>query len=138
MKSIKTKEGFLLDMLEYYTTDINRRCSNTSSCYYSPVKAGKEGISEGCAIGRHLDGETQLLCDNSAYSSITELNRLTTIELPKWFKKLSVIFLQSIQNLHDVDSYWCSTGLSINGKSKVEELVEMHELNLSKFSKFIN
>lgn len=137
MKSIKTKEGFLLDMLEYYTTDTNRRCIG-GSCYYSPVNAGKEGVSEGCAIGRHLDSETQLLCDDSTYSSITELNRLTTIELPKWFKKLSVIFLQSIQNLHDVNYYWCSTGLSINGKSKVEELVEMYELNLSKFSKFIN
>src|SRR4051812_25883876 len=53
-----TQKEFLLDTLEYYTTDVNRRCVSThDACFYSAINAGKEGISDGCAIGRHLPSE---------------------------------------------------------------------------------
>lgn len=51
-----TKLEFLEDTVKYYSENTNRRCVNNVivGCYYSPENAGKIGISDGCAIGRHL------------------------------------------------------------------------------------
>ena len=54
-----SKTAFLLDALEYYTTNPNRRCtSKLGRCMYNPKTANKK-ISEGCLIGRHLTTEQQ-------------------------------------------------------------------------------
>jgi hypothetical protein len=65
-----TKKELLLDTIEYYSIDRNRRCELDNSCKYSPKSAGKKGISEGCAIGRHLSEETKEFYDKQSVSNI--------------------------------------------------------------------
>lgn len=133
-----TQEQFLLDTVEYYSTDTNRRCvsSNNGGCKYSPVNAHKEGISEGCAIGRHLSPELQLKLDNRvggtsvAYDGIFE-------QLPEWMKELTQDFLRKIQSLHDSDEYWNEKGLSLNGKEKLKEIIIRFSLKEELFEKYI-
>ena len=61
-----TKEEFLIDTLEYYTTDTSRRCIQPNgNCYYNPKNAkGTKG--EGCAIGRHLPEDLKQKLDTAS------------------------------------------------------------------------
>lgn len=65
-KTLRVKRLALLeDTIEYYSSDINRRCvTEPGICYYSPEKANKVGFSNGCAIGRLLSTELRITLDS--------------------------------------------------------------------------
>src|SRR5688500_14111230 len=111
-KEFTNKEDFLLDMLEYYVGHPDRRCvSSGGGCFYSPINAGKQGISEGCAFGRHLEPELQLELDGSGTVSSIALRSDKWILVPQWLKNLEVGFLYRIQTLHDDGNNWTIKGV---------------------------
>ena len=117
------KLEFLEDTIKYYSEDNNRRCTKGQRCYYSPIKAGKEGISEGCAIGRFLDKNTQHLFDSQAENSINYLlseNEEYILLLPEWMRTFDFQFLRAVQKLHDDMGCWVENGLSDYGLEGVQ------------------
>lgn len=123
-----TKLEFLQDTVKYYSENTNRRCVNNVivGCYYSPENAGKIGISDGCAIGRHLKDSLKEKLDDTEESEVN-----TTVifnKLPKKLKELGKDFLTDIQNLHDLQKYWNSEGLSKVGEEYYKDIKEKYEL----------
>ena len=141
------KEEFLLDTLDYYTTDTSRRCEFNSACYYSPNTIGKEKFSDGCSIGRHLTKEAQKTLDRaSALGRPLNISQIFRhhiynkyIELiPEWMRELGVSFLSSVQRLHDDSSHWGENKLSEEGELALYNLLDSHDIDKSKFTKYIN
>lgn len=129
----------LLDALEYYTVDpVGRRCKDEDACYYSPKSIGKEGISQGCIVGRLLPPELAEAIDAKYTKGITSLWESEDFELPDFINKDSIQFLQLCQELHDGDTNWTEIGLSYRGKNKVISILDEYELDKSKFEKFLN
>lgn len=130
-----TMQELLDNTIRYYSEDINRRCRGEGrGCYYSPTKINKEGISEGCAIGRHLSPEVQLKFDNAVdvgSQSITTLYNTPQYFnlLPEWMKKMPVKFLGKIQRLHDNSQFWNEKGLTDKGLSYVDGIKAEFDLN---------
>lgn len=133
-------EELLLDMLEYYSEDKNRRCINGTTCVYSPETAGLEGVSEGCAVGRLLPPEvSKYIDDEYGEIGICELvdEPFSTDEIAKAIEKKSNI-LYKMQLLHDDNNNWSDQGLTMKGKSKVEFIIADFNMDRNKFLKFLN
>ena len=138
-----TPEEFLKDTIDYYSTDINRRCvsSKGGSCVYSPKNAGKVGVSEGCAIGRHLTDETKELFDkykgeNIGCPDILDIFKSDEMRhhLPIWMQKMDKYFLNRVQSLHDRTSSWDGkNGLSTTGKMRVNSIIENYKLKMERY-----
>ncbi len=111
------KLAFLEDTRKYYEEDPNRRCvTENNMCYYSPIAVGKEGISAGCAIGTHLEPDTQVVLDK--YGSVACFYETEIWDLiPSWMNSLGIDFLQSIQSFHDTPLHWDEKGLTAEGES---------------------
>ena len=91
---------------------------NEVRCRYLPAHDN----TEGCAIGRHLPPEIALKCDLiGAYGEIT-LDPIFK-EFPEYLVSLGYLFLRQVQALHDMSDYWCSTGLTRDGKVRYLEIV---------------
>lgn len=121
-----TKLEFLEDTVAYYSEDVNRRCRGAVNCYYSPKNADKIGISEGCAIGRHLKDSLKEKLDDTEESGVN-----TTVifnKLPKKLRQLGQDFLTDIQILHDLQVYWNSKGLTKAGKEYYKAIKQKYEL----------
>ena len=99
---------------------------------YSPKTLGVKN-SDGCAIGRFLDPEIayQIDAENNGISIKLLLNM--DYELPEWIKNMDSDFLQSVQDLHDTDSYWEKRGLSYLGKQIVNAMIINHNLNVEPY-----
>jgi hypothetical protein len=132
-----TQTEFLLDELEYYTTDTNRRCVDGGACTYSPAKVSKVGISQGCAIGRHLTPELQEeLDERGGYSGVSNPDIFP--RLPDNLKELGQNFLYNCQSLHDCDDYWEENSLNEAGKEAVNHIITTHNLDESLFKKYLS
>ena len=132
------REDFLLDALDYYTADTNRRCvSDSDGCYYNPTSAGKEGISEGCLIGRHLTKEQQIQADNTGgVLSIFNQQKANEI-LPEWMHEFGELFLFHCQQLHDGPILWNDGGLTDEGRNRLSIIIKDFELDPTKFEKYL-
>lgn len=119
-KTIQQKRlEFLEEMVEYYSENTNRRCvSESGNCYYNPVAAKKQNISEGCAIGRKIPRELQEELDKLGGVSNNEVFEKLPVEL----QKLSQNFLTKIQNLHDYSINWNKLGISERGVEEVNDI----------------
>lgn len=135
----KTLEQRRLEVLEdtvkYYSEDTNRRCVSASEdsvsvCMYSPKSVGKEGISQGCAIGRLLPDAMKDAID----FEFDAINIDTLIEekdypIPEEIISLGLVFLRALQTLHDMDEYWQQRkGLTPKGEVKVQEIKTIFNL----------
>ena len=127
-----TMQEMLQSNIDYYSADpVQRRCTGKINCinicFYSPKRAGKEGKSEGCGIGRHLSPDTQEIMDgNDPDRSVAIKDIIRSYNkksLPEWMQNMSTFFLSVIQDLHDDDKNWMSNGLSDLGKSQVDNIV---------------
>jgi hypothetical protein len=58
--------------------------------------------------------------------------------LPDWFTILGGYFLRNVQSLHDYNVCWEVNKLSLSGKEEVRIICDRHELDTTKFSKFLN
>ena len=138
-----TELELLEDTIKYYSENPERRCVNVKSCYYSPITANKESISEGCAIGRHLDKDFALQIDkldsNDKFYGDSGIIKVLSFMLkeeenkskfPDWMLKMSPDFLSEIQGLHDVNSNWDKNGLTQEGLEYVNEIKNKLAKNL--------
>lgn len=116
------RAAFLEDMIEYYSKDpVSRRCINdeNNSCFYSPTTVSKEGLSEGCAIGRKLPKEVAERIDSIGCTvGVVDLDEE---DLGNLFS-LGTLFLSACQDLHDSNSYWNAEGLTVEGKSTLANI----------------
>ena len=123
------RKQVLEDTIKYYSEDTNRRCVKNSGCYYNPINAGKEGISEGCAIGRLISEELQIELDSisdSEENGSGVYNLEVFILLPEEIQALGQDFLSSLQNLHDSGTFWSRKGLTEAGKRRVTEIKRIY------------
>lgn len=123
----------LEDTVKYYSEDINRRCfgdgDDPSECRYSPKSVGKEGISQGCAVGRLLPQEMKDEIDETYGAvNIDDLVSYHSYALPKEVISLGVNFLVQLQRLHDKNEHWSKSGLSDKGQLTVNEIKETFKL----------
>jgi len=139
MKTFETKEAFLLDALDYYTTDTNRLCVNKGLCKYSPVNATKEGISEGCMIGRHMTPENQMMADaiNPYGADVSLILKNYSDLLPDWLKLFESEFIRDCQKLHDNYDNWDYTGLTICGYNRLRDIINAYSLDKAQFEKYL-
>lgn len=140
-----TQEEFLLDTLEYYTTDTSRRCVNTEGkCYYSPKNASTTG--NGCAIGRHVPDQLKENMDMASNDKPVTVHSLFTDgqfshlfdEFPAELKALGEPFLFRIQSLHDDPDDWSKAGLTDEGKISLHNIIVAFDMDENKFAKYIN
>jgi len=134
-----TEEEYLIDMLEYYTKDKNRRATTAvGPCVYSPTKT-----SEGCAIGRHLIGSLEDKkawdCSGSISTCLDSIYRRNIKDIrPEWMKTMNTAFLEMIQNLHDIEHNWNEiSGLSEEGKKELIRIIQLFNLDFTKFTKYL-
>jgi hypothetical protein len=136
-----TELELLEDTIKYYSENPERRCVSTVSCYYSPITANKESISEGCAIGRHLDKDfaLQIDKDDADFDGDSGIIQVLSVMLekeenkskfPDWMLKMSPSFLSEIQGLHDANSHWDKNGLTQEGLEYVKEIKNKLAKNL--------
>lgn len=123
-----TRLEFLNDTITYYSENVDRRCTYEHGCFYSPINSDKQGISEGCAIGRHLDSELQLRLDKDSIGDSGVSNDEVFESLPTWLQELGQDFLVSIQILHDRKENWDSKGLSEIGKEHVNNIITKYDI----------
>lgn len=126
MKTLQNKQLALLnETVAYYSEDTNRRCDTEHICAYDPATVGKEGISEGCAIGRLLSPQLKKELDKK-YTSISKPSGVPSIfeELPKSVQYYGKDFLTQLQSLHDQPIYWDHNALSVVGKRVIESFKE--------------
>ena len=124
------REEFLTDTLQYYTTDPKRRCIDVArgQCFYSPENAGKVGISEGCAIGRHITNSLALILDGSMTTAVS--SEVVFEQLPLKLRKLQKFFLSDVQSLHDRKENWSKNGLTRAGKRNVKTICKNYGLSV--------
>ena len=120
----QTQLELLNETVEYYSANPERRCVTQSACYYSSEKAGKPGLSEGCAIGRKLDPQTRLIFDSQGIGGIGRVFKRTDLfeMLPESIKIMEERFLVMLQSLHDNDQFWTKTSISEKGTDEVERI----------------
>lgn len=122
-----TKEEFLKDTLDYYSTDPSRRCKKDDVCAYSP-KTIQHPNSKGCAIGRHLSASLAKKLDKE---NLQVNSHLIFYLLPKKLQLLGQGFLQDVQDIHDIDKYWSESSISNLGKQEVLRIINTHNLNMT-------
>lgn len=130
------QEGFLLDALEYYCQDPEkRRCTGKHDCFYAPITLD----TQGCMIGRKLPLELAKRLDGLKESDLGTgiLNNDVFNLLPNSLKELDQEFLYQCQQLHDMNYYWNNKGLTDSGKYKIEIIIRQFKLNESKFEKYL-
>lgn len=129
-----TAQEFLYDTIHHYNSE--NRCVKEDQCAYSPLTVGKSN-SEGCAIGRYLDPELAYQIDKDRKELNASIGRVSELyPLPGWMKQLDIALLTEVQNLHDEEMYWNSTGLSEYGKTVVQRIcndfnLDYEQLNLN-------
>lgn len=134
-----TKEEILFDGLEYYTQNPEkRRCIKKGMCNYSP-KSLNLTESEGCWIGRLLDPELAYKLDiELGETTVSTLVKIPEYNIPNWMRNKELTqFLQDCQNLHDVDRYWATDGLTTEGSERVIKLCEKHNINKKLVKKYL-
>lgn len=121
---IQSELELLNETVEYYSANPARRCVTHSACYYSPEKAGKPGLSEGCAIGRKLDPQTRLIFDSQGLGGISRILKRKDLVamLPESLRLMEEKFLVMVQSLHDNDEFWTESGISEKGTEEVERI----------------
>lgn len=106
------RREFLDKSLGFYIEDPSRRSVSTNKCYYRSPDGKK------CVIGMHIP-------DNK-YTPELENLRATEVRvwtrLPAFVTALGAGFLSRVQELHDAESFWTSTGLSEFGLQRLSEI----------------
>lgn len=108
----KKRLKFLNETIKHFNST-NRAMTPFGRCLYVPI----EGVSEGCAIGRHI--KNKALCFK--LDGIGGVGKFEVfVVLPKKLKDLGQDFLAEVQRLHDNKSNWDENGLTHYGNTKVE------------------
>lgn len=129
-----TMEQFLLDTILYFSVNPKeRRCTKPDStiCSYQP----HTDKTQGCAIGRFIDTDTQKEWDKCGYGIVTIIrDPYLNEKAPAWMKKFDSDFLYECQKLHDNEKNWDSGGLTDMGKRQVNYIVNRFNLKFPLFN----
>lgn len=101
--------NLLNDTVKYYSEDVTRRNILGDTCYYHPLNEN----TKGCAIGRLIPKTIAKKWDKFEVTGISWI--LSTQKRPKKIELYPVYFLKDLQDLHDGNFNWDSTGLSEEG-----------------------
>jgi hypothetical protein len=119
MKTLKEKQlVFLEDTVKHYNAN-NRGMvpGQEYMCQYSAI----DGISDGCAIGRHCSKELCARLDSEEFQDKSGVNNIELFDLlPENLKELGIHFLAKIQGFHDSPNNWTNNGLSAEGFDESE------------------
>lgn len=123
---MKRTEQDYLDLLQetinFYSEDISRRAEDISgSCLYS-TEDGRN-----CAVGRCMTKKakesigTALIPASDLPTRYTRINSIDPLMKPK-YKGFQLWFWDKLQGIHDSDGNWIESGLTKQGKDRVENL----------------
>lgn len=119
MKTLKEKQlEFLEDTIKHYNSNNRGKVpGNDIMCQYSAI----DGVSEGCAIGRHCSKELCARLDSTEFMDKSGVNNIDLFDLlPDNLRELGHCFLYNVQILHDRNENWNSNGLSGKGLAEAE------------------
>lgn len=99
----EARNRVFIDTHKYYTEDLNRRCAvEYSKCTYSPRTINKEGISEGCAVGRLLLEVEKDILDQENYQGISDsIKKYIGKDSCSIVDYLGDVYLRNLQFYHD-------------------------------------
>lgn len=113
------------DTVKYYSEDTQRRCLGNGQCYYSPVTADNP-LSSGCAVGRLVSPELQLILDKHFACGLVDIFHL----LPEDIQEYGQDLLEELQRFHDGANNWDDDGLTLYGQTNLEKIYEKINLNI--------
>lgn len=123
MTELQVKQlAFLNDEIGHFNST-NRSVRHDGMCTYSGV---------GCALGRHIQDKdlcARLDAGIKHEDAVGVGNDEVFALMPDNLKELGQSFLSDAQSLHDCDSCWNETGLTVDGVEKVERIKARHGLN---------
>lgn len=111
------RKWFLFDTVNFYNSE-NRAQTEDGMCFYRPM-----GDSPGCAIGRHLDRDSEVLVNNLSGIVESLCIKLGKDWMPQWMYEMGTNFLQTIQNFHDSEECWNKNGLTSYGKDCLNSIL---------------
>jgi hypothetical protein len=111
------RKAFIEDEAAFYNS--NNRAEFMGSCSYHPTNN-----SPGCAIGRHLDRDSEIFKLNIRGAIDTIIEERGGECIPTWMLEMGKDFLFDCQSLHDISIYWNEKGLTKWGRSKMSLIVE--------------
>lgn len=132
MQYPETKEQMLVEVVKWFAPDpANRRNKRgvLHGCYYAALDDKKKG----CAIGMFLDRELAIDLDGDYNMSSVGVQDAWN-DLPEQLQLLGESYLTEIQDFHDANRYWSSSGLSDIGKSEVLSIIKSFKLDESKLT----
>lgn len=116
------RRAFIEDEAAFYNS--KNRCADAMGCYYHPLPH-----SPGCAIGRHLDRNSEVI-RRKLKGTITNIleftGRNTKDYFPTWMLEMGSCFLRDCQFLHDDAENWNENGLSKKGKEYFNQLLKIY------------
>ena len=116
---MKTKLQILQETADYYSADPSKRATGDGNCYYFSPNEQK------CAIGRLSKIPKKLEEISQACYTIEDLLPAKFSDkqiFKKDYQGHEVKFWMELQNFHDYDKFWTKTGLSAEGRRKLQSL----------------
>lgn len=116
----KTRKQIIDETVEFYSEDPRRRAVDEhNACVYLTEDGRK------CAVGRCLEEDAPTLDHEGSISALTLRRMFQDEEFRPEYRGHPLDFWQDIQNLHDQNDNWeTSGGLSESGKLELRNLYE--------------
>lgn len=111
------RKAFIEDEVAFYNSD--NRAEMNGSCFYRAI-----GDSPGCAIGRYLDRNSDVIKFNVMGSIDSIIEERGNECIPKWMFEMGGSFLSECQSLHDISMYWDEKGLTESGQERMKLIIE--------------
>lgn len=135
-KSLSQK---LADNLDYFVSNPKRRCFlGVYGCKYHGETLGIK--TKGCFIGALLPVATRRMLDENKVTNIfnvIEYCKENNIKLPKMITDNRNL-MSYFQLLHDANHFWNENGLSNEGISELNFIINEYNLDREPFEKFLN
>ena len=118
MTPLQTKQKAFLDEMVKHFNSTNRAYNpDTRRCSY------EHSVNGGCAIGRKCT-KAQAEKLEKKTGGVYDVWRL----LPDKLKRLEMSFLDTVQSLHDGETYWNETGLTNTGTDEYDYICDQFGL----------
>ena len=133
----KTLSERLAENLEYFVSNPKRRCKDSvNGCrYYGGTLRIK---TKGCFVRALMPVAVRKEADKSEWGIGVSTLIKDIKGVPRIITENPHVMCE-FQMLHDEDSYWNETGLSVFGKSHLKQIIyDFDELNEEDFKKFLS
>lgn len=133
----------LADNLKYYIDNTNRRCVDRhGDSRYHGKTLGKN--TKGCFVGSLLPAKTREWADNTLGQEESGVNKLLDVakkegvSIPRIIKNNRHI-MEFFQHLHDSNTHWTRSGLSLSGVDYLAYIIAYNrdELDIEPFKEVV-